>query len=129
MGTVSMTVLMKSLTVRALEIGPRGPAGDGRPSLSAPCALTGPGVPCPSIRSHLLGLSPPCCSTDLESFSPLVSSDTFSFLFDHVRLPGHHFPSFFSSHRPRLVEIILWVSALFPKDSVIPPLIWGSTGT
>src|SRR5574337_887074 len=74
----------------------------------------------PSIRSHLLGLSPPCCSTDLESFSPLVSSDTFSFLFDHVRLPGHHFPSFFSSHRPRLVEIILWVSALFPKDSVIP---------
>lgn len=83
----------------------------------------------PSIRSHLLGLSPPCCSTDLESFSPLVSSDTFSFLFDHVRLPGHHFPSFFSSHRPRLVEIILWVSALFPKDSVIPPLLWGSTGT
>ena len=118
MGTVSVTVLTKSLTARALEIGPRGPAGDGRPSLSAP-----------SIRSHLLGLSPPCCSTDLESFSPLVSSDTFSFLFDHVRLPGHHFPSFFSSHRPRLVEIILWVSALFPKDSVIPPLIWGSTGT
>ena len=61
----------------------------------------------PSIRSHLLGLSPPCCSTDLESFSPLVSSDTFSFLFDHVRLPGHHFPSFFSS---RLTALVSWKS-------------------
>ena len=31
-------------------------AGDGRPSLSAPCALTGPGVPCPQ---HPLASSGP----------------------------------------------------------------------
>ena len=32
--------------------------------------------------------------------------------------------SFFSSHPTRLVELILCVSAPFPKDSVITPPIW-----
>ena len=34
------------IDILPLEIGPRGPADDARPSLSAPCVLTGPGVPC-----------------------------------------------------------------------------------
>ena len=43
-------------------------------------------------------------------------------------LPRHHFASF-SSHRTRLVERIPRLSALVPKESVIAPFIWGSTGT
>ena len=59
--------------------------------------------------------------------SPL-SSDMFSFPCDSSWLPRHHFASF-SSHRTRLVERIPRLSALVPKESVIAPFIWGSTGT
>ena len=117
----------KSFPVRALEIGPRGPADSGRPSLSAPCRLTGPGVQCPR---HLLASSGP----RLPRRAPLtlnpspLSSDMFSFPCDSSWLPRHHFASF-SSHRTRLVERIPRLSALVPKESVIAPFIWGSTGT
>lgn len=47
---------------------------------------------------------------------------------DSFWLPWHHF-TLFSSHRTRLVERIPRLSALFPKESVIAPFLWGSTGT
>ena len=72
MGTVSLPVLAKkSFPVRAPEVGPRGPADDGRPSLSAPCRLGGPGVLRPR---HLLAspgpVSPPLRSTHVEILLP-----------------------------------------------------------
>lgn len=130
MGTVSVPVLVKkSFPVRALEIGPRGPADSGRPSLSAPCGLTGPGVPCPQ---HLLASSGPVSPAVLCSLGTLLPSrlTCFPSCGDSFWLPRHHFTSF-SSHRTRtrLVERIPRLSALFPKESVIAPFLWGSTGT
>ena len=115
-GPVSLTVLTKSLTVRALEI-PLGSLRAHRPR----CAV-------PPASARISWACLPHAAPRTWNHSPL-SSDTFSLLFDHVWLPRHHFPSFFSSHPTRLVELILCVSAPFPKDSVITPLIWGSTGT
>lgn len=128
MGTVSVPVLVKkSFPVRALEIGPRGPADSGRPSLSAPCGLTGPGVPCPQ---HLLASSGPVSPAVLRSLGTLLPSrlTCFPSCGDSFWLPWHHF-TLFSSHRTRLVERIPRLSALFPKESVIAPFLWGSTGT
>lgn len=72
MGTASVPVLVKtSFPARALEIGPRGPADDGRPSLSAPCRLTGPGVLCPQ---RLLASSGPVSPLALRSRRLLLPS-------------------------------------------------------
>ena len=77
-GPVSLTVLTKSLTVRALEIGPRGPADDARPSLSAPCVLTGPGVPCPQ---PLLASPGPVSPMLLHGLGIILPSRLTRFLF------------------------------------------------
>ena len=103
-GPVSLTVLTKSLTVRALEIGPRGPADDARPSLSAPCVLTGPGVPCPQ---HLLASPGPVSPMLLHGLGILLPSRLTRFLFCST-MSGS--PGTTSPRSSLLIPLVSWNS-------------------
>ena len=103
-GPVSLTVLTKSLTVRALEIGPRGPADDARPSLSAPCVLTGPGVPCPQ---PLLASPGPVSPMLLHGLGILLPSRLTRFLFCST-MSGS--PGTTSPRSSLLIPLVSWNS-------------------